>query len=172
MVADVIADFPVQIQGFNWEHMDFSGRRATYVKGGDYTQSRQQIVDSLGLIDMSPNTQRAPHDRPMRAFGLCTLCITNRQSFFDDNFDNAGEFTYHFEKDSLREKVADALAHPKRYIELGLNVAEQFNRGRHPRDFAQYMVDTAGHVRVSCGPRHGGMQDYFALPAVQPSDTG
>ena len=172
MVADVIADFPVQIQGFNWEHMDFSGRRATYVKGGDFTQSRQQIIDSLGLIDMSPNTQRAPHDRAMRAFGLCTLCLTNRQSFFDDNFENAGDFTYRFEKDSLREKVADALAHPKRYVELGLSVAEQFRKEHHPQDFAQYMVDTAGYVRLTCGPRPGGLQDFFAWPVALPSRHG
>jgi hypothetical protein len=164
MVADVIADFPVLIQGFNWEHMDFTGRRAHYVKGGDYTQSRQQIIESLGLIDMSPNTQRAPHDRVMRAFGLCTLCLTNRQSYLDKHFTNAESFTYRFEPDSIREKVADALAHPKRYVELGLDVAEQFRKTHHSHDFAQYMVDTASHVRFTCGPRPDGLQPYFEWP--------
>lgn len=166
MVADVIADFPVQIQGFNWEHMNFSQRRATYVKGGDFAQSRQQIIDSLGLIDMSPNTSRAPHDRAMRAFGLCTLCITNHQSFFDKEFPNAADFTYRFDKDSLREKVANAIAQPKRHVELGLDVAERFRRDRHPQDFAQYMVDSASHVRLACGPRPAGLQDYFGWPVT------
>jgi len=118
MIADVLADFPVEIHGFNWEHIDFSRRRATYVPGGDYTQSKERILDSLGLVDMSPNTQRAPHDRAMRAFGLCTLCLTNKQHFFSEQFKDSGEFTYEFDKESLRTKVADVLGHPKRYVEL------------------------------------------------------
>jgi hypothetical protein len=164
MVADLLADFPVEIHGFNWEHFDFSDRRATYVPGGDYTQSRERIVDSLGLVDMSPNTQRAPHDRAMRAFGLCTLCLTNKQRFFTEEFVDSELFTYTFDKESLREKVADVLAHPKRYVELGLDVAEQFRRSRRPEDFAQFMLDTAGHVRLACGARPEGLQDFFDWP--------
>ena len=164
LIADTIADFPVQIQGFNWEHMDFSGRRATYVKGGDYTQSRQQILDSLGLIDMSPNTQCAPHDRAMRAFGLWTLCITNRQRFFDETTSRAADFTYRFDRESLREKVVDVLAHPKRYVELGEAVAGQFRESRRPEAFAEYMLATASHVRLACGGRPPGLPPYFVWP--------
>ncbi len=164
MVADVIADFPVQIQGMNWEHMDFSRRRATYIKGGDYSASRQQIIDSLGLIDMSPNTQRAPHDRAMRAFGLWTLCLTNRQSFFDEHFPQAQEFTYRFDRDSLRAKVDAILSHPKRFVELGQDVAAQFRHGRRPEAFAEYMLATASMVRLACGDRPAGLQDYFGWP--------
>jgi len=164
MVADVLADFPVEIHGFNWEHFDFSTRRATYIPGGDYTKSRERIIGSLGLVDMSPNTQRAPHDRAMRAFGLCTLCLTNRQRFFTEHFANAELFTYSFDKESLREKVADVLAHRKRYVELGLAVAEEFRRDRRPEDFGQFMIDTASHVRLACGPRHPALQDFFVWP--------
>ena len=164
MVADALADFPVEIHGFNWEHFDFSHRRATYVPGGDYTQSKEQIIDSLGLVDMSPNTQRAPHDRAMRAFGLCTLCLTNEQHFFKEQFTNSETFSYRFEKDHLREKIADVLAHPKRYVELGLNVAEQFRQRCRPEDFAQFMLDTASHVRLASGPRPAGLQDFFVWP--------
>ena len=164
MVADVLADFPVEIHGFNWEHFDFSSRRATYVPGGDYTQSRGKIIESLGLVDMSPNTQRAPHDRAMRAFGLCTLCLTNKQRFFTERFTNSELFTYTFDRENLREKVADVLAHPKRYVELGLSVAEEFRRNRRPEDFAEFMLDTANHVRLACGPRPAGLQDFFVWP--------
>lgn len=164
MVADVLADFPVVIQGFNWEHFDFSNRRATFVPGGDYTQSKQQIIESLGMVDMSPNTQRAPHDRAMRAFGLCTLCLTNEQRFFKEEFAKAESFSYRFEKESLASKVADVLDHPKRYVELGLEAADQFRQRRRPEDFAQFMIDTASHVRLGSGPRPSGLQDFFVWP--------
>ena len=167
IIADVLLDFPVEIHGYNWDHINFAGRRATFVPGGDYTQSKQEIIDSLGLVDMSPNTQQAPHDRPMRAFGLCTLCLTNEQRFFKEQFDNSEMFTYRFEKDDLRNKVADVLAHPKRYVDLGLDVAEQFRKDRQPHDFGQFMLDTASHIRLACGPRPAGLQDFFVWPVAK-----
>ena len=169
LVADVLADFPVEIHGFNWEHFDFSNRRATFVPGGDYTQSKQQIMESLGIVDMSPNTQRAPHDRVMRAFGLCTFCLTNEQTFFKDQFTNWESFSYRFEKDILAAKIADVLAHPKRQVELGLEIAEQFRARRRPEDFAQFMLDTASHVRLGSGPRPAGLQDFFIWPPTKQS---
>jgi hypothetical protein len=170
LIANALADFPVEIHGFNWEHVDFAGKRATYVSGGDYTQSRSEIIDSLGLIDMSPNTQLAPHDRAQRAFGLCTLCVTNEQRFFKNQFKNWEMFCYRFEKDHLCEKVADVLAHPKQYVELGLDVSEQFRKSRRPEDFAQYLIDTAALIRLACGPRPEGAQNFLIWPPTKLSD--
>jgi hypothetical protein len=166
-IANALMEFPIEIHGFNWEHVDFVGKRATHVRGGDYSQSRARILDSLGLIDMSPNTELAPHDRAQRAFGLCTLCITNEQRFFKETFENSAKFSYRFENDHLREKVADVLAHPKQYVELGLDVAEQFRQHHRPEDFAQYMLDTASHVRLACGPRREGLQEFFVWPPTK-----
>ncbi len=163
-VADTIADFPVIIQGFNWEHMDFSGRKATYVKGGDYTHSRQQIIESLGTVDMSPNTQRAPHDRVLRSFGLHTLCITNRQSFIDQNVPEAATFSYEFVKEALVEKVAEAIQNPRRAVEAGMAASATFRKDRHPLQFAEFMVETAHHLRIAGGERPGGLPDFFVWP--------
>ena len=167
LIATTLAEFPVEIHGFNWEHIDFAGKQATYIPGGDYTQSRTKIIESLGLIDMSPNTQLAPHDRALRAFGLCTLCVTNEQRFFKEQFKNSEMFCYRFDKDHLREKVSDILAHPKQYVELGLDVSEQFRKDRRPEDFGQYMLDTAGLIRLACGPRPEGAQNFFVWPPTK-----
>jgi hypothetical protein len=113
---------------------------------------------------MSPNTQLAPHDRPLRAFGLCTLCLTNEQRFFKEQFTNSAMFSYRFEKDHLAAKIADVLAHPKRYVELGLDVAERFRQRRQPHDLAQFMLDTASYIRLGSGPRPAGLQDFFVWP--------
>jgi hypothetical protein len=90
--------------------------------------------------------------------------LTNRQRFFTEQFANAERFTYTFDKENLREKVADVLAHPKLYVELGLSVAEEFRRNRRPEDFAEFMLGTANHVRLACGPRPAGLQDFFVWP--------
>lgn len=167
MLAEILADFPVEIRGLNWEHVNFSGRRARYIRGGDYTKSRQEIVESLGIVDMSPNTQRLPHERPLRAFGLYTLCLTNEQAYFTDNFDESAAFSYRFIKEELREKFADVLGHPRRYVELGVAVAEQFRQRYKPEDFAQFMLDTANYVRLTCRGRTPGLQDFFIWPSVK-----
>jgi hypothetical protein len=103
----------------------------------------------------------------MRAFGLYTLCLTNEQEFFKEQFAKAKSFSYRFEKDDLAAKVADVLARPKEYVELGLEIAEQFRRSRQPQDFAQFMLDTAEYVRLARGPRPAGLQDFFVWPPTK-----
>jgi hypothetical protein len=167
LIADVLADFPVDIRGINWEHMDFSKRRASYAPGWSYAETREHIVNALGVVDMSPNTQRAPHDRAMRAFGLYTLCVTNEQRFLREAIEGSDRFTYRFDRDALRERIANVLAHPKRYVEIGIDAAEQFRRNRHPMQFAQFLVDTAGLVRLACSGRREGLPPFFVWPPTK-----
>ncbi len=164
MLGRVLAEFPVDIQGFNWEHVDFSGKRARHLPGGDYVASGDQIRQSLGVIDMSPNTRLAPHDRPMRAMGLHTLCLTNRQTFFEENFADWREFSFRFDEESIRDRVSSVIAKPKQFIELGRAVAEEFAKRHSPEDFGQFLIDTASHVRASNLNRPAGFQPYFVWP--------
>src|SRR6185503_18973238 len=107
MIGRVLSEFPVDIQGFNWEHLGLSRSRARYRPGGDYLESGLQIRAALGVIDMSPNTRLAPHDRSLRAMGLHTLSLSNRQTWFEEQFANWKTFSFDFSEDSIRAKVAD-----------------------------------------------------------------
>lgn len=167
MMAEALLDFPIEIHGYNWDHVDFIGRRATLVPGGDYATSQGLIKDSLGILDMSPNTGGAAHERPLRAFGMHTLCITNEQPFFREHFPEHASFTFRFRKEELQSKVADVLAHPRRHVELGAAVAADF-RGRYtPEAFGQYLIDVASCLRLSVQGRAPEMQPYFAWPPAQ-----
>jgi hypothetical protein len=167
-MAEVLRRFPVEIHGYNWEHVDFSGHRATYVYGADYTASRDMIRSSLGIIDMSPNTSLHPHDRPLRAFGLHTLCLTNEQEFFRTHFERYREFTFRFDRDSLENKVAEVLAHPKRFVELGIAIAEAFRERFDSDAFGRTMLEIAGCLRLAAGGRPANMQDFFVWPPTKP----
>jgi hypothetical protein len=164
LLGKLLMEFPIDIQGFNWSHVDFARGRATYREGGDYSASGEQIRGALALIDMSPNTQLAPHDRPMRAFGSYTLCITNRQRYFSEAFEEADAFSYTFDPDQIRSKVATLIAHPKRTVELGISVSERFREKHKPEDFAAYLIDAASHIRAAAGPRSPALQPYFVWP--------
>jgi hypothetical protein len=153
--------------GYNWDHLDFSGKRINFTAGGDYTRSAPMILESLGMIDMSPNTTLQPHERPLRAFGMFTLCLTNEQEFFRNNVVGSDAFSFTFDADSIRSKVADVIAHPKRYVEVGIEAAESF-RSKFPRlRFAEFLVEIAATLRLAAGPRPAALQPYFAWPPSQ-----
>ncbi|HEV2172371.1 MAG TPA: hypothetical protein VGR71_02335 [Nitrospira sp.] len=166
-MAEILRNFPVEIHGYNWEHVDFSGKRARYVYGADYTDSRQLIKESLGILDMSPNTTLMPHDRPLRAFGLYTLCLTNEQEFFKRHFEQYRSFTFQFDKESLENKIAEVLAHPEQFVELGVDVADSFRKQFDSAAFGRTMVELASCLRLAAGPRPPGMQDFFAWPPAK-----
>jgi hypothetical protein len=164
LMARVLMDFPVDMFGYNWDHLDFSGKRVNFTPGGDYTRSAPMIRDSLGVIDMSPNTSLAPHERPLRAFGAYTLCLTNQQAFFKEHVAHSGEFSFAFQEESFRSKIADVVAHPKRYVEIGIAAAESFRSAFPVQRFVEALADIAELLRLSSGARPGALQPYFAWP--------
>lgn len=164
MMAEVLMDFPVEIHGHNWDHLDFSGKRCTFVNDVDYRKSQDYIRNSLGIIDMSPNTGMAPHDRPCRAFGMYTLCLTNEQPYFQEGFANYQDFSFKFDKESMRDKISDVLSRPKQYVELGIEVAETFRAANPPENFVRSMLETASAIRLACSSRPPNMQNFFDWP--------
>ena len=170
-IGETLREFPVQVYGQHWEHVDFSSGRATQVQGADYAASKELIRHSLGIVDMSPNTAMNPHDRPLRAFGLYTLCLTNQQQFFTKHFEQHAEFTYRFDRDSLRSTVADALAQPKRAVELGVEVADTFRSRFDQGAFGRTILDIATALRLATSPRPRDFPGYFAWPPTKLSST-
>jgi hypothetical protein len=166
-MAEVLNNFPVEIHGYNWEHVDSSGKRATFVHRADYSESQQLITNSLGILDMSPNTSLGPHDRPLRAYGLYTLCLTNEQEFFKRNFEQHRSFTFSFDRESRETKVAEVLAHPKRFIELGIEVADTFRTKFDPGTFGRTMLDISNCLRLAIGQRPPSLQDFFVWPPTK-----
>jgi hypothetical protein len=165
LIAKSLLDLPIEVHGFNWGHVDFGKRRAKLVNFADHNASRGLIKESLGLLDMSPNTGLAPHDRPMRAYGMHTLCLTNEQEYFRRTVPQfCDAFTFRFDPESVQSKVADVLAHPRRYLDLGIEVAAAFRSGHEPEIFGQFMLDLAKCLKLEGAPRFPNLQPYFGWP--------
>lgn len=167
LISESLLDFPIEVHGFNWGHVNFSNKRAKLVPVADYNASRAMMKDALGVIDMSPNTGITPHDRCRRAFGSYTLCLTNQQECFRRQFPQYQDFCFAFDKESLQAKVADVLAHPKRYVELGIEVAEIYRKADTPNVTAQCMLDAASAVRLDRAPRFADLPNYFGWPTTK-----
>lgn len=168
MMGRVLADFPIDIVGDNWEHVNVSGKRARYSSGLEYTRTGHAIRESLGVIDMSPNTELAPHDRAMRAFGNFTLCLTNEQRFFREGFADPDGFLFRFDEDHLRSRVEALLSNPKRTVEMGVHASSTFRSTRRPGDFAEFAVAIAEATRAACQAPSGQLPPYFVYPTTLP----
>ena len=163
-MLDVLKDFPVEIHGDNWEFGDFSNSKMKLVPVCNYEKSRGIIDQSLGIIDFSPNTGGGFHDRPLRAFGHNTLCLTNRQECFSDVFGADNGFSFDFSRESLADKIADVLAHPKHYIEMGLETARVFNEQFSSEAAVHTYVEAAELIRMHKSRANLGIADYFVWP--------
>jgi len=165
MIAKAILDFPVIVQGDLWEHVDFSGRRARLVPGEDFIASRRVFADELGVIDMSPNMDSEPHDRMQRAAGSYSLVLSNKQSWIDNEFPGFDDLTFEFDPASIKARIADVLAHPDRYLELGVGFGEKF-REVHPMEaFSRRVVELAEIAALNCSAEKPLLQPFFVWPA-------
>ena len=165
MIATALLDFPVIVQGDLWEHVDFAGRRARLVPGQDFQTSRRVFAEELGVIDMSPNMDREPHDRVQRAAGSYSLVLSNKQGWIAEEFPGFEDLTFEFDPDSIKARIADVLAQPQRYLELGVAFGERF-REIHPTDaFCRRVVELAELAALQCAAERPPIQPFFIWPA-------
>lgn len=168
LLAQTLMDFPVVIHGENWEHLDFSNKRCTFIPGSDFEHSNQMMRESLGVIDMAPNTTFALHDRVTRAFGSYTYCMTNEQQILTEALPaHHQHMTFRFNRDSIAERVSQAIDNPRRTIEIGAESAEIFRARYTEENFVNFTVMLADSIRQSIAVRPQGMQDFIVWPPEQ-----
>jgi hypothetical protein len=166
-MAEALMDFPVEIRGNNWNHLDFGGRKATYIDECVYSKSIGLIRDCLGLIDVSPNTVSRPHDRFLRACGAHTLCLTNRQQFLEE-LPHADRLSFRFDKEDFQQKVAYLLDHKEAAVEMGVEASAAY-KTLHPRiEQVRRMLEYTSVVKLdNLRQRPSGSQDFFVWPPLR-----
>ncbi|MEP6707882.1 MAG: hypothetical protein ABJC05_10195 [Pyrinomonadaceae bacterium] len=165
MIAEAILDFPVIVQGNFWRHLDFSGKRAQLLEGKDVRASHQDLGEQLGVIDMSANVDGWPHDRVQRGAGSFSLVLTNRQGWLCDNFTDFTDLIYEFDTDSIRHRIAEAIAKPDRYLDMAVAFGERF-RVIYPREnFAQRVSDMVDHAMLLWNEPRPALQPFYVWPS-------
>ncbi|WP_143707412.1 hypothetical protein [Uliginosibacterium sp. TH139] len=160
MLATALLDYPVTIRGGNWEHIDFSGRRARYDPDCDYGRTRSLIDSAIAVVDMSPNTCLTPHDRALRAAGRFTAFFTNEQDFFKKNFYFYRDFVFKFSKDSICERIEFGLSRPEAVVEMGVEQGRLMRNIVPESLYVQQMLSAIDAVAMACGGRPEGTQGF------------
>ncbi len=147
LVANILLDYPVEVHGVNWEHIDTAGRQGSLIMESDYVKSETLIRNALATFDMSPNTVAGVHDRLSRAAGHQTLCVTNSGQGLEQHFSNTGLWSYGFSEESLRERIEWMLGHRRDVIELGAAFAREFDTAYSIDQAYAQLKRMAGFVR-------------------------
>ena len=165
MIAEALLDLPVEIRGTSWEHVNFAGKKATYVRNSSYANTQALIDRVPAIIDMSPNLQNAPHDRICRAIGRGTAFLTNKQRFLEGLVPNSERFMFSFEPKAIRDLIEYYVFNPREAIDLGIEQARLlreplFNESRYV-DTLKLAVQT---VALRYGGRPPGTQNFVDFP--------
>ncbi len=164
MIAEALLDLPVIIRGSAWQHVDFRGRQAVLDGDSSLAGTNLLIDQALAIIDMSPNTQHAPHDRISRSVGHGTAFLTNRQVFLDKIVSDSERFTFRFEPTAIRGCVERHLEHPKRTVELGLEQARALRQAFPDDKFVDSILAAVDVCTFRLGGRPAGTQNFVAFP--------
>ena len=165
-IALSLLDLPVTIRGDNWEHVDFTGRRAKYDGDSDYVRTRSLFDESLAILDMSPNTYHGAHDRVLRAAGRYTTFLTNRTGFYTENFPAAQEFTFQFTSESIRECVERALSSPRETVAMGLYQAARMREVLTVDRYVDQITTVVDACALACGDRPAGTQEFVSYDPI------
>jgi hypothetical protein len=163
MIGRSLLDLPVIIRGANWDHVDFSGRRAQHSPAADYASTRGVLDTALAMLDMSPNTQSVPHDRVLRAAGRYTAFLTDRTKFYTNSFRNAADFTFQFNPDAIHARVEAALSHPRETVEMGIAQGMRLRELLTRERTIEQVVAAVDACALACGERPAGTQSYLDL---------
>lgn len=164
LLAEALKPLPVEIRGNNWQHIDFTGARATCIDECDYQKSAGLLRGALATIDMAPNVTSRPHDRILRAYGAHGLCLTNQQQW-TEALPHHERFCYHYQKESIQEVVRWTLDHRDEALEIGKEVSQSYRAQTPVKETLQKMLDWASLARLDqMRQRPDGAQDFFCWP--------
>ncbi|MBI5108762.1 MAG: hypothetical protein HZA62_08430 [Rhodocyclales bacterium] len=167
MIAEALLDLPVIVRGRNWDHVNFTGRRATYDPSSDMAATLALIDQAPAMLDMSPNTQRAPHDRIWRAMGRRTAFLTNRQEFLDAALGlSASRCSFSFERSAIRTLVEHYVERPQDAIDLGLEQVRTLSPLLDESRYVDSLRTAVQTVAFARGSRPPATQDFVSFPSL------
>ena len=164
MIAEAILDLPVTIRGLNWDHVSFHGKKASLDMGSDYESTRRLIDDSPMMLDMSPNTVLAPHDRICRAAGRGTAFLTNQQEFLEKIIDTPARCAFRFHKDNIHDLVEYYVLNPHEAVSLGLQQARGFRELYSNDGYSDSMLTAVQTMSLRLKGRPFGTQNFVDFP--------
>ena len=110
---------------------------------------------------MAPNLDTSPHERVQRAAGSYATVLTNRQGWLENRFPGFEELAFELNPNSIRARESDVIAHPDKFIDLGVAFGERFREVYAREAFAQRIVEMADLATLQWSTEKPFIQPFF-----------
>ena|GEM_PF-2271531 len=129
-VGAILADYPVDIIGGGWEHLDCNGRQARKLGAMTFDAMREGLGSYLGAVSLNPNVDLSVHDRVFFALSAGTVPVFDANSFSATHMPHLARYSFgQTGTDSVAAAVEALLADP---AAAQMAQAETFN-AMYPR---------------------------------------
>ncbi len=164
LIAQSILDLPVVVSGKNWEHVNFSGKKAIYDSNSDFASTRARIDDAPAIIDMSPNVMHSAHDRICRAVGRGTAFLTNKNEYMPESIGINTEYIFSFDKNSIHDVVEHCVLNPDEAIKLGIFQSRAFRELYTTEKYCEVLLSAVQIMSFALGECPSGTQNFVDFP--------
>ncbi|MDO6384979.1 hypothetical protein [Uliginosibacterium sp. 31-12] len=165
LVVKALLDLPVVVNGVGWDHVNFSGRCASYDPDCDFFSTEKKMPGYLAVIDSPPNTNYLVHDRISRAVGERTAFITARHLLLEERMMGFDEAFYSYTPDSVVQVVSRFVDDPTWAVDFGLAQSEKFFSAFPFSDYADKLLMLVDVVKLNSGGRPEGTQFNVSFPS-------
>ncbi|HEX3952961.1 MAG TPA: hypothetical protein VHW90_05270 [Stellaceae bacterium] len=165
LIVKKLKDLPVVVNGQRWGYLkeQLGDCRLRFIEAADHADTSQRMRNSLGTINMGPNTDLAIHERSARAIAFGHGLVDYENQF---SRDNAFPHTFRLADDSLPQLVDRVLSEPR--------TSDEFEEFRH-RLIAAHPITAALDYFENCAAlvhfandRSPEIQDYVWWPMPEP----
>ncbi|MBR0797677.1 hypothetical protein JQ615_20035 [Bradyrhizobium jicamae] len=148
-VGAALADYPVDIIGGGWEHLDCTGRQARKLGAMTFDAMREGLGSYLGAVSLNPNVDQSVHDRVFFALSAGTVPVFDANSFSTTHMPHLAPYTFGQQGTAsvaaavealLADPVAAQLANAATFNEL----YPRFSMSRSMQDIHEITMTIAG----------------------------
>ena len=117
LVLDALKDYPIDVYGTGWEHINLQGRRAVLKGPIPWGEMTSVLPRYLGCLSLNPLIEESVHDRTFFAIGAGVVPIANSNTFSRTHIPELETYAYRFDAASIRSAVDAVLSDPRKAIQ-------------------------------------------------------
>jgi len=118
LVMQSLMDFPIDVYGKSWDHVNWSDARGAKYKGPIELQSNLRILpEYLGCLSINPFIQDSTHDRVFYSIAENVVPISDGNRFSKNKMPQLDKYSFQFDRESIVSSVENLLGNPTEALE-------------------------------------------------------
>ena len=112
LVVQSLLDYPVDVFGTGWEHIDWTGARAVFREALAWRSALQELPPYLGCLSINPLIEQSVHDRVFFALAAGVAPVSDGNAFAQVHLAMLDRYRFQFTRDRITQAVEALLDDP------------------------------------------------------------